>query len=396
MTRYIRNKLTTLFIEFFESEQASGIVLLSCAALAMLLANSPMGESYLALWQQEIGFDLSVLHLQLTLEHWINDGLMAIFFLLIGLEIERELYVGELSDLRSASLPVIAALGGMAIPAIVYLTFNWGMETQSGFGIPMATDIAFALGILTLVGRNLPVSLKIFLTALAVIDDLGAILVIAIFYSQDVSFLYLALAAAVFLLMLVFNRTGIRRLSLYLLPGFVMWYLILQSGMHAAIAGVLLAFVLPFDQGEASSLSYKVQHALHKPVAFVIMPLFALANTGIVLAGMSLSSLIAPNSLGIFLGLVVGKPAGILLFFVLAIKLGVSKWPEGFFLRHLIGAGFLGGIGFTMAIFVTFLAFGDSDIAQNSKLAVLLGSLLAGIIGYAILKAEQAKVLIFE
>lgn len=391
MTTHIREKVTTLFTEFFESEKSSGVLLLSVTIFSMLLANSPWGKAFLEIWHLKIGFDLGGLHLRYDLEHWINDGLMAVFFFLIGLEIERELYIGELSDRKNASLPVMAALGGMVVPAGVYLLFNWGTETQSGFGIPMATDIAFALGILSMVGKNIPVNLKIFLTALAVIDDLGAILVIAIFYSSGISALYLALAGGILLILFIFNRLGFRQMWLYLLPGAVMWYLILQSGIHAAIAGVLLAFVLPFDQGEESSLSYKVQHFLHKPVAFLIMPIFALANTGLVLQGFSLDSLLRLNMLGIFFGLTIGKSAGIVLFSLLAIKLGLSKLPDGIFIRHLIGAGFLGGIGFTMAIFVTFLAFGDTEIAENSKLAVLLGSIVAGAIGYLILKTQQAK-----
>jgi Na+:H+ antiporter, NhaA family len=386
----MRYKVTTLFTEFFESEKASGILLLSCTVLSILLANSPWGKEYLDVWHLKLGFDLGTLHLRYDLEHWINDGLMAIFFLLIGLEIERELYIGELSDLKSASLPIIAAFGGMAVPALVYLFFNWGSETQGGFGIPMATDIAFALGILSLVGKGVPVTLKIFLTALAVIDDVGAILVIAIFYSHDIAALYLALAAAMLLIMFIFNRLKNHNLWLYVIPGIAMWYFILQSGIHASVAGVLLAFVLPFGEGDESSVSYRVQHFLHKPVAFLIMPIFALANTGIVLKGLSMASLFGRHMFGIFFGLVIGKVVGIVLFSVLAIKLRISNLPDGLSTRYLVGAGFLGGIGFTMAIFVTFLAFGDTDVAQNAKLAVLLGSLLAGSIGYFILKTQRA------
>jgi Na+:H+ antiporter, NhaA family len=390
MTRYIRNKLTTLFIEFFASEQASGIILLLCTMFAILVANSAVGTTVAEIWHLKLGFDWRAIHLQYDVEHWINDGLMAIFFLLIGLEMEREIYIGELSDLKNASLPIIAAVGGMAMPAIVYLSINYGKPTQGGFGIPMATDIAFALGILSLVGKAVPLNLKILLTALAVIDDLGAIIVIAVFYSRDISAMYLGLAAAVFLLLVIFNRIGIRIMALYLFAGVIMWYLILQSGIHAAIAGVLLAFALPFDQGEESSLSYKLQHVLHKPVAFIIMPLFALANTGLVLKGLSLSTLLSPNTLGILLGLTIGKPLGIVLFSLLAVRLGVSKLPEGIYLRELLGTGFLGGIGFTMAIFVTFLAFGDTQLAENSKLAVLVGSVVAGAIGYFILKSQHS------
>ncbi len=389
-TRPIQHTLTKLFVEFLQSEQASGIMLIASTAAALMLANSPWGDSFLRLWHFKIGLDVGALHFRYDLAHWINDGLMAIFFLLIGLEIERELYIGELSDIKNASLPIFAAIGGMIIPASIYLAATLGTATVNGFGIPMATDIAFALGILSLAGSRIPVTLKIFLTAFAIIDDLGAILVIALFYSNEFSILYLAAALGIFLLLLALNRLGLRSLVVYLALGVVMWYLILQSGIHAAVAGVLLAFAIPFRDGQESSPSFKLQHALHKPVAFLIMPLFALANTGVVLMGASIDKLISPSTLGIFFGLVIGKPLGIVLFSFIAIKLRVSQWPDGMFMKHLIGAGFLGGIGFTMAIFITILAFGDTEIAQYSKLAILLGSLLAGIVGYLILRARQA------
>jgi NhaA family Na+:H+ antiporter len=245
---------------------------------------------------------------------------------------------------------------------------------------------------LFLVGRGVPVALKIFLTALAVIDDVGAILVIAIFYSNDIAVLYLALAAGMLLIMFIFNRLKNHNVWVYVLPGIAMWYFILQSGIHASIAGVLLAFVLPFGEGDESSISYRVQHFLHKPVAFLIMPIFALANTGIVLKGLSLDILFSDHMLGIFFGLSVGKVVGIVLFSLIAVRLQISKLPEGVFTRHVVGAGFLGGIGFTMAIFVTFLAFGNTDTAQNAKLAVLLGSLLAGSLGFFILKTQRTNV----
>jgi NhaA family Na+:H+ antiporter len=382
----MKQKLTNLFMEFFDSEQTSGFLLIGCTLVSLFLANSLFSESFASFWHLELGFDLGSLHLKYDLEHWINDGLMAIFFLLIGLEIERELYIGELSDLRNASLPIFAAIGGMVMPALIYLILNQGTETQNGFGIPMATDIAFALGVLSLIGNRIPPALKVFLTALAIIDDLGAIVVIALFYSKDFSLLYLALALGMYVILLIMNRWGVRRLSAYLFLGIIMWFFFLQSGVHAAIAGVLLAFALPFDQGEKISLSYKLQHALHRPVAFLIMPIFALANTGIVLSGASFETLISLNTLGIFLGLFLGKPLGIVLFSLAAIKLRLSQWPTDVSWRDLLGAGFLGGIGFTMAIFVTLLAFGDTEIAQYSKLSILISSLLAGTIGYFILR----------
>lgn len=384
--------VTKLFSEFFESERSSGIVLLCSAILAMLAANSPFGAQFLDFWHIDIGFDLGVIHLHHDLAHWVNDGLMAVFFLLIGLEIERELYVGELSDRRKASLPIFAAIGGVITPALIHYFLNRGLSTQSGFGIPMATDIAFALGILALLGKKAPLSLKVFLTAFAIIDDLIAILVIVLFYAADISLGYLALAGGVFALLMLLHWRKVRSLPIYLSLGLLMWYLVLQSGVHASIAGVLLAFAIPFTDGTANSPSYRLQHALHKPVAFIVMPIFALANTGVVLSGGSLANLITPNTLGIFAGLLVGKPLGITLFSYLASKTRAASLPDDVSLQSLLGAGFLGGIGFTMSIFITFLAFGDTELAQSSKLAIILGSLSAGVIGYILLHRQAAYV----
>jgi NhaA family Na+:H+ antiporter len=336
----------------------------------------------------EIGETLS---LKYSVEHWINDGLMAIFFLLIGLEIERELYIGELSNLKNALLPLVAALGGMATPALLHFLLNQGTETQGGIGIPIATDIAFALGVLALVGRKVPTALKIFLTALAIIDDLGAIVVIAVLYVGEFSLLYLVLAFGIFAGLLLCNRLGVQWLPLYLVPGCVMWYCMLQSGIHATIAGVLLAFAIPFARGDEASPSYKLQHFLHKPVAFLILPLFALANTGITLTGNWLEGLTTSNSVGIFAGLVVGKPLGITLFSLLAITLGISQLPSDVSRRHILGAGFLGGIGFTMSIFITLLAFDNPDIVQSAKMSIMLSSLVAGMVGFRILYRHTAS-----
>jgi len=316
---------------------------------------------------------------------------MAIFFLLIGLEIERELYIGELSDLRNATLPIFAAIGGMAIPALLHFLLNRGTETIAGMGIPIATDIAFALGVLAILGRRVPISLKIFLAALAIIDDLGAIVIIALFYMGDFSFLYLVLALGIFAGLLILNRLGVQRLPFYLIPGFIMWFFMLKSGIHATIAGVLLAFAIPFARGDEKSPSYKLQHFLHRPVAFIIMPLFALANTGIVLNGNWIEGLATSNSLGIIAGLFLGKPLGIVLFSVLTVKLGLSQLPGDLFWRHIIGASFLGGIGFTMSIFITLLAFGNPEIIQNSKISILLGSIMAGTVGFLILNRKTVS-----
>ena len=381
----MNTNLTKLFREFLESEQAAGVILILCTLTAIVIANSPFGHAFLALWHSPIGFELGDIDLKYSVEHWINDGLMAIFFFLIGLEIERELYVGELSDLKNASLPIFAALGGMAIPALLHFLLNWGTATQGGIGIPMATDIAFALGVLSLLGNKVPVALKIFLTALAIMDDLGAIIVIALFYVHDFSLLYLVLALGIFVGLLILNRLRVHRLLFYLIPGLVMWYFMLKSGIHATLAGVLLAFSIPFAHGEEGSPSYKVQHCLHKPVAFIIIPLFALANTGIVLSGNWLESLTTSNSLGILVGLFLGKPLGIVLFTLAAVKLRISQLPTDVAWQHIVGAGFLGGIGFTMSIFIALLAFSNPDIIQSAKMSILLSSLLAGATGFVML-----------
>jgi NhaA family Na+:H+ antiporter len=388
----MKTKLSKLFEEFFESEQVSGIILILCTVTSIVIANSYFGKDYLDFWHTKIGFEIGGIALKYSLEHWINDGLMAIFFLLIGLEIERELYVGELSDLKNATLPVFAAIGGMCTPALLHFLLNRGTETQAGVGIPMATDIAFALGVLALLGSRVTISLKIFLAALAIIDDLGAIVIIALFYVGDLSLLYLGLALGIYVGLLILNHLGVHRLPFYLIPGFVMWYIMLKSGIHATIAGVLLAFAIPFARGDEESPSYKLQHFLHKPVAFIIMPLFALANTGIALTGNWIEGLATSNSLGIFAGLFFGKPLGIALFSVLAVKLGLSQLPGDVSWRNIIGAGFLGGIGFTMSIFITLLAFGNPEIVQSSKISILVGSLVAGTVGFLILNRQTASI----
>jgi Na+:H+ antiporter, NhaA family len=389
----MKTNLTTLFTEFLESEQASGVILILCTLTAIVIANSPLGKGFLDFWHLKVGVEIAELHLKYSVEHWINDGLMAIFFLLIGLEIERELYVGELSDLKNASLPIFAAIGGMAIPALLHFVLNRGTATQGGMGIPMATDIAFALGVLSLLGNRVPVALQIFLAAVAIIDDLGAIVVIALFYSHDFSLLYLLLALGIFVGLLILNRLRVHRLYVYLIPGLVIWYCMLNSGIHATLAGVLLAFAIPFTHDDDTSPSYKVQHFLHKPVTFVIMPLFALANTGIVLSGNWADSLLTSNSVGILVGLVLGKPLGIVLCTLLAVTLRMSQLPSEVGWKHIIGAGFLSGIGFTMSIFITLLAFGGSpDLIQSSKISILLSSLVAGATGFLILQRPASSI----
>jgi Na+:H+ antiporter, NhaA family len=385
--------MNKLIAEFLESEQASGIILILCTVTSIAIANSYFGKGYLDFWHIKVGLEISeTISLKFSLEHWINDGLMAIFFLLIGLEIERELYAGELSNPRNASLPIVAAIGGMATPALLHFVLNRGTETIGGAAIPMATDIAFAVGALALLGNKVPFSLKIFLASLAIIDDLGAIVVIALFYMDNFSLLHLVLALSIFAGLLILNRSGILWLPLYLVLGFVMWYLMLKSGVHATIAGVLIAFAIPFGRGDNESPSYKLQYFLHKPVAFIIMPLFALANTGIALTENVIEGLATSNSLGIFAGLFVGKPLGIALFSLLAVKLGLSQLPRDLFWTHIIGAGFLGGIGFTMSLFITLLAFGNPEIVQSSKVSILLSSFFAGMVGFLILNKQTAHI----
>ncbi|MBS1948734.1 MAG: Na+/H+ antiporter NhaA [Bacteroidetes bacterium] len=379
------NKNTNVFSDFFNSEKMGGLLLIVCTVASIAIANSSIGNGYLHFWHSHVGLPCSKLQLNYPVGEWVNDGLMAIFFLLVGLEIERELYIGELSDFKSAMLPVVAAIGGMAVPALLHFLFNHGTATQSGIGIPMATDIAFALGILSLAGNKVPASVKIFLAALAIIDDLGAVVVIALFYTKELSLLNLSIAFSIFILLLAFNKMKIKKLLFYLIPGIAMWYFMLRSGVHATVSGILLAFAIPFDK-EGSKLSEKVQHFLHKPVAFLVLPIFALANTGIVLAPGWQHTLISNNSTGIIAGLFLGKPIGILLFCFAAIKLRLSNLPQGMRWGHLSGVGALAGIGFTMSIFITNLAFDDAGLVQNSKIAILTASMLAGLFGFALLK----------
>jgi Na+:H+ antiporter, NhaA family len=370
--------LTKLFKEFIKSEKAGGLILVIMTILSLLLANSPWQSAYTGFWNLEFGGHSFV--------HWINDGLMTIFFLLIGLELEREIYNGELSNLKNASLPIFGALGGMIIPAGIFILLNFGTETQSGAGIPMATDIAFAVGILSLLGNRVPASLKIFLTALAVIDDLGAIIIIAVFYTASVSLFNLFIAVAVFCLLLILRRFKVKNLIPYLSGGVIMWYFMSLSGIHPTITGVLLAFAIPFGDGSEKSPSYLLQHFLHKPVAFCILPLFALANTCIHLGNNLTSGLGQPHSIGIIAGLVIGKPLGIGLFCFLGVSIGLCSLPTDLNWKNIIGIGFLGGIGFTMSIFIALLAFNIQEMITVSKIAIFIGSFISGTIGFVWLR----------
>ena len=371
-------KITKIFAAFFDSEKAGGLFLLFCTIISLVISNSIFGSHYLTFWHLQIGAH--------TLEVWINDGLMAVFFLLIGLELERELYNGELSKLRNAMLPLFGAIGGMLIPAAIYLLFNFDSSTQNGFGIPMATDIAFAIGILSLLGNRVPTSLKIFLTALAVIDDLGAILLIAIFYTKTIIWSNIAVVFLILGILFALNRLRIYNLIPYLIGGVVMWYFMMNSGVHATITGVLLAFVIPFGSGEDKSPSIILQHFLHKPIAFIVLPLFALANTAIILNLNWHYAFTHRYTIGIALGLLLGKPLGIWLFSYLSVRLKISKLPYDVTWKTLFGVSILGGIGFTMSIFVTLLAFDDQMHINNSKITILATSVLAGLFGFFVLK----------
>lgn len=365
-----------VFLRFARSEQFGSALMLLCAVVSLVIANSEIGPEWLGLWQRE-AFGLSF-------EHWVNDGLMAVFFLLIGLELERAVIAGELSELRRASLPVVAAVGGMLVPALIHGGLNGGLPTARGFAIPMATDIAFALGAVAILRDRVPASLRVFIVAFAVIDDLGAIVVIALFYTRDISLVPLAGALALWTLMLGMRRwLRVRLLLPYLAGGILLWLLMLKSGVHATLAGVALAFVIPYStDGQGDSPSHRLEHRLSGPVSFLILPLFALVNAAVPVE-FGIHDLVGDaNAGGIALGLLVGKPLGIVLFSRVAVSLNWSRLPQGVGWRHLLGAGLLGGIGFTMSIFIANLAFGSfSDQANQSKVAIFAASGLSAVAG---------------
>jgi Na+:H+ antiporter, NhaA family len=366
-------KYTALFKDFFKSESSGGIILILITLLTMVTVNLFFQAQYMEFWE--------TIFLGKSLNFWINDVLMTIFFLLVGLEIEREVYIGELANIKQALLPIIAAIGGLFAPALIYILINISSGSISGFGIPIATDIAFSLTILTIVASRIPSTLKIFLTALAIIDDIGAIIIIAIFYTKDFSIMYLSLAFAIFSILYLFNRKGLQNLLFYLIPGTFMWICMYKSGIHPTITGVLLAFVIPFGNGDEKSPSFKIQLKLHKPVAYFILPLFAIANTGIVISSNDFVHLLSVNSIGIMLGLVIGKPLGITVFCWAAIKLKICNLFEDLKMKHILGAGLVAGIGFTMSIFITLLAFDDAQMIKISKLSIIIASMLAAFLG---------------
>lgn len=373
--------VSKLFQKFIHSQTSGGITLIFCTLFSLIVANSMFADSYQSLW-----------HLDLfghSFAHWINDGLMAIFFFLIGLELKREMLIGELSNVKKAILPIFAAVGGMLLPAGIFAALNYGTDTINGFGIPMATDIAFAVAVITMLGKRVPMSLKVFLTALAVIDDLGAILVIALFYpNPELPFDITQFGIAMGVLALLFglNRMKVNSIIPYIIGGIIVWWFMLHSGIHATIAGVLVAFTIPFNKDQSKSLCAKAEHFLHLPVAFIILPLFALANTAITIDGGGFSHFSFPLAAGIFLGLVVGKPIGVTLATFIAVKLGLSELPTAVNFKRVFGAGMLAGIGFTMSIFVSILAFKDPDYVNEAKLMILVASVAAAVFGFFYLK----------
>lgn len=363
-----------------------------CVVVSLLIANSSLGPAFQNLLDMNIGWESASIELRYPVIAWINDGLMAIFFLLVGLEIKRELVEGELSSFKQASLPIVAALGGVLFPALIYHTLNTGLETHSGWAIPMATDIAFALAVISILGKSVPTSLKILLAALAIVDDLMAILVIATFYSTSLHFTYLLYAGGLFVLLIAFNRLGVKNLAFYLIPGVFIWYFIHHSGIHATIAGVLVAITLPTTPDAKESPLEKLEHILMRPVNFLIMPLFALANTNIEFENEMIHGLLTPLGMGIILGLCIGKPVGIFVMSWLSIKLGISKMPDQAGWAHIVGIGMIAGIGFTMSIFISILSFTGAELLlKEAKFSILVASLLSGLIGSLLLKSIAKK-----
>ncbi|MEO8127439.1 MAG: Na+/H+ antiporter NhaA, partial [Bryobacteraceae bacterium] len=423
-------KLLRPFLAFAANKTSGGILLLACTVVALVWANSPWAATYSQLWHTNLTLSLAGRGLSHDLHFWVNDLLMAVFFFVVGLEIKREIQVGELASVRQATLPILAALGGVAVPALIYFSLNYAGPGAAGWGIPMATDIAFALGVMAMLGDRVPLGLKVFLTALAIVDDIAAVVVIAVFYTSEIDWMSVGLAGVVIGVLFAANRLGVRHPLPYALLGAVLWFAVLQSGIHATIAGVALAFTIParstlepadflrrcrailnyFERAAQSEKSimndveqhssiealetacervhsplHRMEHALHSWVTFLIMPVFALANAGVVLGGNFAESFSRPVTFGVFLGLLIGKPIGIMLASWLAVRSGVASLPAGVNWNHVHGAGWLGGIGFTMSLFIAGLAFPQEDLADMAKLGILIASVCAGLIGSALL-----------
>lgn len=379
------------FKNFLRSQQVGGVILILCVIISLIIANSGLGQDFDNLLNSKIGFTNPTFSLEYSISLWINDGLMAIFFLLVGLEIKREVIEGELSSPKRAAMPIFAAIGGMTIPALIYTFFNFNTSTSSGWGIPMATDIAFALGILSLLGNRVPTSLKIFLAALAIADDLGAILVIAIFYTNELHWMELFYSAGILMLLILMNRFGVKKLIFYIIPGIFLWHFVHHSGIHATIAGVILALTIPTNPVKEASPLEKLEHIIVKPVNFIIMPIFALANTNIKFESSMIDGLASPLGFGIIFGLALGKPIGVMLFSWLSVKTGIAKLPQQANWSHILGLGLLAGIGFTMSIFIALLSFKSPEYQAEAKFAILIASLLSGLSGFLFLSALSKK-----
>ena len=384
--RAISRRAREALTQFLRNEAAGGYVLMVAAALALVVANSPLAPSYFAALETHLGFALGPIHLDESVLHWINDGLMALFFLLVGLEIKREVLDGQLSRPADVILPGAAALGGVMLPAAIYLAFNLRHpDSVAGWAIPSATDIAFALGVLALMGSRVPTSLKVFLTAIAIMDDLAAIVIIALFYTAELNLMALAGAGAVLAALVVLNRLKVISLWPYLLLGVVLWFLVLESGVHATLAGVALAMTIPLRADDRCPL-HRLEHALHKPVAFGVTPIFGFANAGLSFAGIGLSALLDPVPLGVALGLFLGKQLGVFGVAAGMIRLGWARAPAGASLGQLYGVAVLCGVGFTMSLFIGGLAFGDPKLIDETKIGVLVGSLASALLGLLILR----------
>ncbi|MEL0257831.1 MAG: Na+/H+ antiporter NhaA [Gammaproteobacteria bacterium] len=379
---------------FFAREEKSGILLLLFATLALITVNSPLNSLYYDIKYTDVPISLGEFNFTKTISHWVNDGLMAIFFFVIGLELKREILEGELSSFDRMVLPAIAAIGGMVAPAIIYVLININNpENMSGWAIPTATDIAFSLAVLLIIGKNVPLSLKVFLLSLAIIDDLGAVLIIAFFYTAQISGTYLIYSSIVFVLLILINRMGINKMYLYMILGIFLWYFVLKSGVHATIAGVLLATTIPntSNNGLEHSMLKDLEHKLHNFVGILVLPIFAFFNSDINFADVTLSSIYSPLSLGVILGLLLGKPIGITLFTYVGMKTNLFNLPENVTIKDVFGLSLLCGIGFTMSLFINGLAFSDPVLIDSSKLGIFIGSMISAVAGYLILKSKYQK-----
>ncbi|MEJ2884593.1 Na+/H+ antiporter NhaA [Pedobacter sp. GR22-6] len=378
-----------IFKQFFKSGSASGIIIFGCVILSIIGANSSLAGAFQSFLGTEIGYSSDRLHLRYPIQLWINDGLMAIFFLMVGLEIKREMVEGELSSPKKSLLPILCALGGASVPALIYTVLNRDQPTAEGWGIPMATDIAFALAIVATLNKRVPPSLKIFLAALAIVDDLMAIFVIAIFYAGELHSIYLLYSGVILLLLFLLNRFKVTSLAFYLLPGAVLWYFVHHSGIHATIAGVLTALFIPTNTTSDESPLEKLEHFLTTPVNFLIVPIFAFANTNITFQNEMIGGLGSTLGMGIILGLVLGKPTGIMLMSWISVKTGLCQLPENANWKHVLGVGFIAGIGFTMSIFMAVLSFSDALLISEAKFSVLCASVIAALTGYLILRGPK-------